>query len=91
MEVVVKEQYKVGGYLYDDKALAERLDALLTQHPDSKICPDCKGTRIVTYLTTETVADENGYISGSRGVQKERTCTKCKNGILIKVISENWV
>lgn len=90
IQIITKTQYSVGGYVYDDEELAKKLDALLSENPDSKICPTCKGTRKEEYMTTESTSDSNGYPSGHRAVKKIQPCSRCKTGILVKVVTETW-
>jgi len=91
MEIIKTEQYIVDGYTFTDRKLAEKLDNLLKSTPNSKICPECRGTHSVTHHVVETAADEWGYPLGTRSVAKIKDCPKCKNGILTKVIKEEWI
>jgi hypothetical protein len=91
MKTIITEKYEVDGYLFDDKSLATKLDNLLHNTPNSKICPKCKGTHNIIVIENEFVSDSNGYIAGTQGVNKQRNCDACKNGIVTKIVTEKWV
>ena len=92
MEIITIEKYKVGGYIFDNKNVAEKLDNILSNNPNAIICPNCKGLQIVEYPSYEMVANNiDGRSSYPIAIMKRENCSKCKNGTLTKIVEEKYV
>jgi len=81
MKEIIKTQYEVGGYLFDNKLLAQRLDGALSSIPKSIICPKCKGLGTLRIMKTKWVSDETGM--GYEPYFENEKCRSCIDGITI--------
>lgn len=87
METINIEIYKVGGYLFEDKDLALRLDKLLTENPNKIICPECKGTCEVEHI--DVCYD---YWNDINVFDKSfNRCKNCNDGTLTKVVETKFI
>ena len=87
METINIEIYKVGGHLFEDKALALRLDKLLKENSNKIICPQCKGTCQVEHLDShyDYWTDVNVFN------KKKIKCKNCNDGTLTKVVETKFI
>ena len=87
MEEVTIIIYKVGGYLFDNKSLAEELDKKLKDNVNKIICPTCCGTCQVESLDShyDYWTDVNIF------TKKKIKCKTCKDGTLTKTTKTEWV
>lgn len=92
METITVEKYKVGGYIFENKGMAERLDKILSENPDAVICPVCQGMGYVKGCSVKMVSDEiDGRSSYPTAIPSTNPCTRCKNGTLTKVVETKYV
>jgi hypothetical protein len=87
METIISEKYKVGGYVFEDKDLALKLDKLLSEGKGKVICPDCKGTCVVDKIESGYHYESDGIVS--RIVKSE--CSTCNDGTLTKITEVRYV
>lgn len=87
METIISEKYKVGGYVFEDKDLALKLDKLLSEGKNRIICPECKGTCKVNKIESKY----NHNTDTLDNIIVESRCTICNNGVLTKITEVRYV
>lgn len=89
VEVITKEFYKVGGYLFENINRANALDGVIGRNPDARICPTCKGMGQYSTAEAYSVPDENGYPSSFSARITSKRCG-CHDGIQFRKVTEEW-